>query len=212
MKKSFAIVFGLTFLALLDSLLSYAMPVDFQYVRLSIVWHFFFIAVMILVHDKPWLTRVLISALCGMLLDFFFNGSFPFDLLMYTLCGFLAGFFDPWLHRPKLAFVVYMFLCFLVDFVPWVWQSWQHLTNISFISWLYHIEMLTMIANAFEILLIMYVDLIMVRFFLIQKHRREKASRASMKKLRSAPKTRKKAKKGQRKAVSPANTPKRTAA
>lgn len=184
MKKPFAIVFGLSALALLDGLLAYSFPVDFQYQSMSIVWHFFFIGVIVFVHDKPWLTRVLISGLCGLLLDFLFNGSFPWDFLMYMLFGYLIGLFEPWLYRTKLAFLIYMTFCFLVDLLPWYVQKSFGITNIGFVSWFWHVELLTQLTNALAVIVIMYVDIVMVRFFLIQKHLAARESRKKMNRLK----------------------------
>lgn len=186
MKKSFAIVFGLSVLAFLDSLLSYAFPFDFQYQRVSIVWHCFFIGVMVFVHDKPWKTRILIGALAGILLDYLFNDSFPVSFLTYPVYGFLIGFFEPWMYRTKVAFLIYMIFCFLADWIPYIMEMQMGLLHIGFWKWFLYAESVTMIANAFSIFAIVFVDLVMVRFFLIQKHLKVRESRRKMKKLRSS--------------------------
>lgn len=185
MKKSFGILFGLSVLAFLDGVLAYLFPINYQYQSLSLIWHFFFIGVMVLVHDKPWKTRVLIGALCGLLLDYLFNDSFPYCFLVYPIFGFWVGYFEPLMYRTKPAFLIYLLFCFLIDLFPYIFQRMTGVLNVPFLTWLYHMELLTMIANCFEITLIMYVDLVMVRFFLIQKHRRAREARQQMDKLRS---------------------------
>lgn len=177
MKKRFGILCGFLVLALMDSVLSYAMPVDFTYQKLSVVWHFYLIGLLVFTRDKPWLTRVLMGMLGGLVSDLFFTDSFPVCFFLYPLLTWLAGI---WKHRMagnQFAFAWYMVCLFLADWIPWLWQRQQGLTNVSLIGWGYHVEMITLLCGGLSIILVIYIDMVMDRFFLLQKHMQRKAEK-----------------------------------
>ncbi|MCF0246226.1 MAG: hypothetical protein HUJ55_05315 [Ileibacterium sp.] len=177
MKKSSALIMSFVLMALLDSLLVSAFPPDFTYLRLSVIWHVCFIGMLIYLHDKPWVTRISCGALIGILLDFFFQGSFPFCFLVYPLFALLAGLPGPFMENNRIAFAVYMICCFLLDFVPYLVQLILGITTIPVWDWMYCMELLTTMTNAASVLFLMYMDAVMVRFFLIQRSRARKAER-----------------------------------
>lgn len=186
MKKSFAIVFGFIVLALLDSLMSYAMPVDFTFQHISVIWHCTFIALLVFVRDKPLITRLLIGMLVGILFDYFINDSFPFCFFFYA-CGAAAiGFIAQTWDRTGVLFTVCLLFCFLLDFLPFCWQKVTGITQIGFGLWFLRMESMTLIVNMAAIAVIMYFDLVMVRFFLIQKHRRRREEKKTLRKARLA--------------------------
>lgn len=186
MKKSFAIVFGFIVLALLDSLMSYAMPVDFTFQHISVIWHCTFIALLVFVRDKPLITRLLIGMLVGILFDYFINDSFPFCFFFYA-CGAAAiGFIAQTWDRTGVLFTVCLLFCFLLDFLPFCWQKVTGITHIGFGLWFLRMESMTLIVDMAAIAVIMYFDLVMVRFFLIQKHRRRREEKKTLRKARLA--------------------------
>lgn len=177
MKKPFAILFGFFGLAMLDAIFSYASPVDFTCQRLSVLWHFFFIGVLVFVRDKPWLNRLLIGALAGLVSDFFFTDSFPCCFLLYGAAAWFCGAFSNRMEGNGFAFSMYMLCCLLVDILPWLWTKWTGLNNMPLISWMYHMELLSVLINGLVIILIMYIDMVMDRFYLMEKNRQNRRQR-----------------------------------
>ncbi|MCF0261231.1 MAG: rod shape-determining protein MreD [Erysipelotrichaceae bacterium] len=175
MKKSSALILTFFLLAMLDSLLGSAAPIDFTYQHISIVWHICFLGMLIYLHDKPWVTRVSCAALIGIILDYFFQGSFPVCFILYPLFAWLSGLLPERMENDRFAFCIYMAACFLLDFIPYGVQLLFGQTNISLGRWLYCIELLTTLTNALSILALMYLDAVAVRFFLIQRSRARKA-------------------------------------
>ncbi len=186
MKKSFAIVFGFVVLALLDSLMSYAMPIDFTYQHVSVIWHCTFIALLVFVRDKPLITRLLIGMLTGILFDYFINGSFPFCTIFYTLAALAIGFIAQNWDRTGVLFISCLLFCFLLDFLPFCWQKVTGINQIGFGMWFWRMQSMTLIVDMAAIAVIMYFDLVMVRFFLIQKHRRRREEKKTLRKARLA--------------------------
>lgn len=174
MRKRFGILFGFLCLALLDCVFSYAMPIDFTYQNLSIVWHFYFIGLLVFTRDKPWLTRILMGILAGLVSDLFFTESFPFCFLMYPVFTWLIGLPGIRMEGNEFAFACYTGCLFFIDWIPWIWSVFQGLPHAGFAQWLYHMELLSLLCGGLCVILVMYVDIVMDRFFLIQKHMNRK--------------------------------------
>ncbi len=168
MKKRFGILFGFFCLAMLDSIFAYAFPVDFTYTHLSVVFHFYLTGLLVFVRDKPWLNRMLIGAMAGLVRDLFITSTFPFCLIMYPLLSLLAGVYQKRIRSLESASVIYLSILFLVDFIPFIYQRATGIVNIGFISWLYHIELLTILVGALIVISLIYADLVMDRFYLFQ--------------------------------------------
>lgn len=177
MKKRFGILFSFFCLAMLDSIFAYAFPIDFTFSRFSVIWHFYLTGLLVFVRDKPWFNRVLIGAMAGVIRDLFFTSTFPFCLVFYPMLAFAAGIFQDRLRSSEFAFVNYMICLFLVDFVPFLGQKWMGLTNVSILSWLYHVELITMLTGGLVVIFTMYMDLVMDRFYLFQRHIQKKSGR-----------------------------------
>jgi hypothetical protein len=179
MKKRFAILAGFVILALADCLFSYAMPVDYTYQHMSVVWHLYFCGMIVFVHDKPAITRILIGISCGLAADLLMHDSFAFCTFLYPFFAWLAGVFPGRMRGNEFAFAWYMASVFLLDFIPYAWMKLTGMTTLGLIKWLEHIELLTLLTNGLAIILIMYADMVMVRFFLIQDNmKRKKALKA----------------------------------
>lgn len=183
MRKRFAILFGFLGLGLLDSWLSYAFPINFQYTGFSVLWHWFFIGMMVFGRDKPHFTRVLIAAVAGISYDMLFGNSFPFYLCFYTVSGYILGLINPWIQSPKKQFAAYMVFCLAMDMVPFFWQKSQGLLDVSLWKFLFRMELITVFTNSASIVLVMYIDTVMVRFFLIQQHLERKRQKKKMRKV-----------------------------
>lgn len=176
MRKRFAILFGLFCLAMLDSIFSFCTPPDYTYARMSVIWHFYFIGILVFVRDKPWYNRILIAAAGGLVFDLFFTGTFPFAFFVYPLLAVLVGLNQKRMESVEFAFFVYLLCCFGIDFLPWLWQSLHGITDVSLISWLYHMQLITLLVDSLTILAVMYADMVMDRFYLMEKRRRQKKS------------------------------------
>lgn len=81
-------------MALIDDLISLCFPVNFQFQGYSFVPHFCFITLMLLIYERGWLDRVLISGFCGVLTDLFFSGTLPVYFIIYAGLGYLSGIFN----------------------------------------------------------------------------------------------------------------------
>lgn len=184
MKKSFAICFGFLLLGMLDSVLSYTMPVDVTYQSVSILWHFTFIAMIVFVRDKPYLTRILVGLLIGILFDYLFNDSFPFCTLMYPFMAYTSGIIMKISHTNGATFGLCLVLCFVIDFLPYIWQSMTGTLQVGFLQWFYCMEAFTLVINIFIIALIIYVDVAMMRFFLIQENLARREQRKVLKRAK----------------------------
>lgn len=186
MKKDFGILFGFFCLAMLDSIFSFACPIDFTYQSLSVVWHFYLTGLLVFVRDKPWLNRLLIGAMAGIVRDLFFTSTFPFCFLLYPVLALLAGLYQKRARSLESACILYISILFLVDLVPYLFQRLTGQTNISFFVWLYHMELLTMLIGSLVVIGTIYVDLIMDRFYLFQSRIISKSQKRRSRSARAA--------------------------
>lgn len=186
MKKSFAILFGFIVLGLLDSLLASSMPADITYQHTSVIWHWTFIALLVFVRDKPWMTRLLVGLLTGILFDYLFNDSFPFCFFFYGLAALAIGWLMQISDGNKMLFAGCLLLCFLLDFLPYLWQKMTGVNAAGLVQWLYCMQSMTLITDMACIAVVMYIDLVMVRFFLIQKHLIRKEEKKELRRARLA--------------------------
>lgn len=168
MKKNFGILFGFFCLAMLDSIFGFACPIDFTYQSMSIVWHFYLTGLLVFVRDKPWFNRLLIGAMAGIVRDLFFTSTFPFCFVFYPVLALLAGLYQKRARSTESACVLYISILFLVDFIPFVFQRMTGQTNILLPVWLYRVELLTMLTGSLVVIGMIYIDLIMDRFYLFQ--------------------------------------------
>lgn len=185
MRKSFGILFGFFCLAMLDSIFSFASPIDFTYQHLSVIWHFYFIGVLVFVRDKPWFNRLLISMLAGLVSDLFITSTFPFAMFLYPVFGIICGLPGRRMEGNEFAFAMYFLCTFCVDFFPYLYQRLTGATDVGLAAWLYYIELITVLVNGLCIILIMYIDMVMDRFFLLQKHQ-EQAHKARLQRMAKA--------------------------
>lgn len=168
MKKKFGILFGFFCLIVLDSIFAYAFPIDFTYTRMSVVWHFYLTGLLVFVRDKPWQNRLLIGAMAGIVRDLFVTATFPFCFILYPLLALAAGIYQNRARSLESACVIYVSILFLCDFVPFVLQRMQGITNVSLFSWFYHMELITLLCSGLIVIAMIYIDLVMDRFYLFQ--------------------------------------------
>lgn len=183
MRKRFAILFGFLCLGLLDSLLSYVLPMNFEYTGYSVIWHWYFTGVLVFTRDKPVSTRLLIASLAGISYDLLFSGTFPVCWILYVLFAFAIGFFRNWMTTEKKQFLVYLGCLILFDLISWGIVRMSH-PDLSLPFWLLHMELLTVFASSFTIVCVMFMDNVMVRFFIIQRHLERKQERKMAGKLK----------------------------
>lgn len=180
MKKTQTILIGFGILGLLDSVLSFALPVDFTYVRFSIVWHFFLIGLLVFVRDKPLLTRLLIGAAGGLCSDLLITSTFPLNMFLYALLCVLAGLIPFFLSRTSRFIFWCVFLVLIGDALPFLVQKAWGMSDLPFFMWMLRIELLTLIFDALIAIGLLYTDLVMTRYFLFQSRRRRQAQGRSI--------------------------------
>ena len=162
-------------MALFDDLLSLRFPVDFQFQGYSFIPHFCFVTLMLLVYDKAWLDRVLISGLCGILIDILFMQTLPVYFLLYSCFGYMAGIFSKTMEEdPRVRFFVILILTFLLDAIPTCFNIFASLMNVSLVNWFVHHELLTLALHSIFIVLMIYVFDVWQRFTMIRSKRRQK--------------------------------------
>ncbi len=168
MKRKNAILLGFLGLALLDGMFAFVKPIDFTCTSLSIVWHFYLTGLLVFVCDKPALTRFLIGLAAGMFYDAFVAGTVLINMVLFGLLAFVSGLFGVML-RPtgrKAAWIV--FLVFVSDALPFAIGQARGIETVSWGFWLYHMELLTLIFSALIVIGILYVDMVMSRYYLFQ--------------------------------------------
>ena len=104
MKLRTSLIFILICL-LIDDFFAFVWPSDFTYAHMSFISHLGFMALMLLVVSQSWLTRILLSFLCGIVTDFFFTQGFPLHTILYTCFGYVCGLLYPWIKDRLLYFL-----------------------------------------------------------------------------------------------------------
>ncbi len=190
MKKKFGILFGFFCLMVLDSIFAFAFPIDFTYTKMSVVWHFYLTGLLVFVRDKPWQNRLLIGAMAGIVRDLFVTSTFPFCFFFYPLLALAAGIYQNKARSLESACVIYVSILYLCDFVPFCLQRMQGVTNVSLFTWFYRVELITLLCSGLIVIAMIYIDLVMDRFYLFQSRIIKKSqSRASRLNRRKAPTT-----------------------
>lgn len=182
MRKRFAILFGFLCLGLLDTVLSYGMPINYEYTGFSVLWHWYLIGVLVFTRDKPLLLRFLIGSIAGLAYGMLFGSSLFTYWIFYTLSAVLIGFAEPWMNTINKQFIVYLAFVLVFDLITFYLMNIGS-TGISLWTWLYRMELISVFASAFSIVCVMFMDNVMVRFFLIQRHLERKQERKMMRSL-----------------------------
>lgn len=184
MRNKFYLIV-LIFLALFDDFMAMVLPLDYTYHSLSFVPHFCFIALMLIVYSKSWLDRALISALCGILTDYFFMPTFPKYFILYTFLGIGIGFLHDWMDEDdRNKGLVILGAMFLLDFVPYLWSLFTEVTKLHFQSWLLYQGFLTFTINGLMIALLIYTFNVYDRYKAIQKIRLQRVEKNRYKNIR----------------------------
>ena len=158
MKLRTSLIFILICL-LIDDFFAFVWPSDFTYAHMSFISHLGFMALMLLVVSQSWLTRILLSFLCG---------------LLY-----------PWIKDRLLYRTLWVFVLMLLqDIVCFIFFSWTGTLSIPFKQWLYTFGFFSWILNGLLLLGLEYVLGVMDRYTMIRQNRILKMERSRYKKLR----------------------------
>lgn len=170
---------------LVDDFLAYLFPADPTYVHFSLISHLGFLALMLIVLLQHWLTRILLSFLCGIVTDFFFVQSFPLHTILYTLLGYVCGLLGPWIQdRVSRRTLVIFVAMLLVDLLPFAWFSWFGGLTISFKQWLLTYALGSWVINGLFLLGLEHVLGVMDRYYTIRQNRILRQERRKYRKLR----------------------------
>ncbi|WP_276934205.1 rod shape-determining protein MreD [Dubosiella newyorkensis] len=185
MKKAQIIAIGFIGLGLLDSLITFAFPIDFTYVHYSFVPHLVFIGTLVYTVDKPWLNRILISMVIGLGFDLLFAQMFPMNMILFALFGYLAGWIYEHMHREGSLFLIFLGCAFLYDLIPYIiYFMINHSPSLD--TWFYKIESLTLLADLISILFLMYIQQVMSRFFMIRQYRERKRTTKKLNQIKTS--------------------------
>ena len=184
MKLRTSLIFILICL-LIDDFFAFVWPSDFTYAHMSFISHLGFMALMLLVVSQSWLTRILLSFLCGIVTDFFFTQGFPLHTILYTCFGYVCGLLYPWIKDRLLYRTLWVFVLMLLqDIVCFIFFSWTGTLSIPFKHWLYTFGFFSWILNGLLLLGLEYVLGVMDRYTMIRQNRILKMERSRYKKLR----------------------------
>ena len=173
-------------MALIDDLISLCFPVNFQFQGYSFVPHFFFFFLMLLIYERGWLDRVLISGFCGVLTDLFFSGTLPVYFIIYAGLGYLSGIFNKAMEEDsRIRFFSLFVLVLLLDLIPFLVNLVFQSMNVSFMTWFMHHELLTLTLHGVLILMMMYILDVLKRFALIRQHRKQLDQRKKYVKMKT---------------------------
>lgn len=167
-RRSYGILAGFAVLLILDSVFSFLFPPDFTYTNVSILWHFFLSGLLIFTRDKPLPTRVLEGFLGGMVYDGLISSTFPVCAILFAFLCLLSGLLPSVISTPERRTVYTVFLVFLSDLIPCTFLGSALGHTVSFASWFYHFELLTLIFSGLIVIGVLYGDLIMSRYYLLQ--------------------------------------------
>lgn len=184
MKTRASLIFILICL-LADDFLAYLLPGDPSYTHMTFVSHLGFLALMLVVLSQNWITRVLLSLLCGLVTDFFFIQSFPLHAILYPLAGYLCGWSAAWvqdhlLRRTGLVFGMMVF----IDLLSFLWFSWMGNLSVSFRQWLMTYGLFSWVINGFLLLGLEYVLGVLDRYYTIRQNRIHRQERRKYRRLR----------------------------
>lgn len=173
--------------ALLDDFISLALPADFRYQSVTLVPHFCFIAMLVIVCSRSWLDRILIGALVGILTDFFFATSFPTYFLLYALLAFVSGLFYYYMEEDSKTQALLLWgITLFVDLIPFLFGKYIGILNVSITTWFLHCEFVTLTANAVIVCIMIYTIHVYDRYQLIQTVRQRNVEKKKLKKLKLA--------------------------
>lgn len=180
------VIILLLVMALIDDLISLCFPINFQFQGYSFVPHLCFITLMLLVYERGWLDRMLISGFCGILTDFFFSGALPVYFILYAGLGYVSGIFNKVMEEDsRIRFFVLFVLVLLLDLIPFLASVIFQNMNVSFMTWFMHHELLTLTLHGVLILVMMYVLDVLKRFAMIRQHRKQLNQRKKYVKIKS---------------------------
>lgn len=180
------VIILLLVMALIDDLIGLCFPVNFQFQGYSFVPHLCFITLMLMVYERVWLDRVLISGFCGILTDMFFSGTLPVYFILYAGLGYLSGIFNKAMEDDsRIRFFVLFILVLLLDMIPFLINIIFQGMNVSLTSWFIHHELLTLTLHGVLILVMMYVLDVLKRFTMIRQHRKQLSQRKKYVKMKT---------------------------
>ena len=175
----------LILLALLDDLIGLVAPVDFTYHSLSFIPHFCFIGLMLIVYARTLTDRILISALTGILTDYFFMSTFPKHFLLYTIMGICIGFFQTWMEESdRIKATCIMAAIFLIELIPYAWNVRSDSIILSLHSWLIYQGILTFSLNGLAVILLIYIFNVYGRYEAIQRIRSQRIEKNRYRNMR----------------------------
>lgn len=186
MRKRFAILFGFLCLGLLDSVFAYGIPLNFEFTGFSIIWHWYLIGLLVFTRDKPILLRFLIGSLAGLAYGMLFSGSFFYNWIMFMLLSVLIGFFKPLMNGFGRQFGIYFAFILAFDLLSYAFMQMKYPVQISLFAWLYRMELISLFTTALCIGCVMFMDNVMVRFFLIQRHLERKQEKKMMRRMQAS--------------------------
>lgn len=183
-KERWGIAF-FVILALLDQFISLVFPVDFTYSSISFVPHFCFVGCMLMLNNQKTLNRILYSCLCGLCYGLFFGHNWFLEMLLFTLFGFVLGFFHSYFVKDnRLLFLGMMISILLYDCIGFIFGTFMKTITMAFIQWFIYIELFTLVLHILVVLALIYVITVFLRYSTIKDIRYKKIKKRKMIKLK----------------------------
>ena len=170
---------------LVDDLIAYGLYPDPTFKGYGFISHLTFLALMFVLYDQPWRTRILSGLLCGLVSDFFFTDSFPLYAFIYSSLIYIAGLAKEWIKESALKrFLWFLLLLILLDLIPYCTFAMMDPYQVPFGVWICHRGILTWPINGLMILLFQYIFDVMDRYYTIRRHRISAQEKKIYKRLR----------------------------
>ncbi len=170
-KRSIFLILFL--MALLDSFIAYVFPVDFMFLKYSFVPHLCFMTLLLFMHDKETLTRILVGILCGVIYDFAFGSVFPTSVLLFPLFTWLIAYWDAYFDNDlRWLYIGCVVFAFFLDFIPFIIYFFASNYHVPIFEWILHTQVVTVAIN---------IVVVFVQWNVLNRIRHQATKRASRK-------------------------------
>lgn len=166
-------------LGLLDLFVSYAWPIDYTMQRMSLIPHFSFIGMLVYAYNKPARDRLLWGFLMGILYDFFVGSVFGAGSIGFAAAAWLSGFLPAFSNSPRFSWLFFAGFALAADGIGWLL-----VIRGSFVSWLWHMEAITLVVDILTLYVVRYGADVMDRYFKIMHIRMRQEEKRKLQAMR----------------------------
>lgn len=142
-------------MAFIQSAVVMVYPIDYSYQNISFIPHFSFLVLLLFCRGLSWQNRLLAGGAAGLVIDLFFNQTFPFNTLLYAALALAEIFFYRWDRNRRVLFFAVLFFMFLLDFIPYAAIFLLDASAPAVHQWFLYMELATLLGNGAVLIFLM---------------------------------------------------------